>query len=102
MSIVAIIQALTFTLTVNHTGQRATLHYPVADHVRWIEVCVIANGTDGWSRNSCWTPRYKTEEVPIDPRTVTISAHLAVREHGYRSWFHTPVTRVRHYAPEEE
>ena len=97
-----LIQALTFSVTVGRYGQHATLRYPVADKVSWVEVCVEAEGyyenrpgAEGWNSMSCWVPRFKVEELRLDPGTVTIAAHLNISEDGYRSWLHTPVINVR-------
>lgn len=102
MMVLEIIQALTFSVTVGRYGQHATLRYPVADKVSWIEVCVLAEGhdisrpdSDDWQRNSCWVPRFKVEELRLDPETVTIRASLHISEDGRRSWLHTPTVNVR-------
>src|SRR3990167_1354098 len=93
--VVSVIQALTFSVTVGRYGQNAVLRYPVADKVYWIEVCVEAEGYDpktpygeGWQSNSCWVPRFKVEELRLDPGTVTLKARLHISEDGHRSILH--------------
>lgn len=100
--LIEVIQALTFSVTVGRYGNNAVLRYPVADKLHWVEVCVETEGYDpkspsaeGWQANSCWVPRFKVEELRLEPGTTSLRAHLHISEDGYRSWLHTPVIQVR-------
>lgn len=97
-TILVIVQALTFSVTVGRNTQNVTLRYPVADKVAWIEVCVEVNGyarEERIQQTSCWGPRFKVEEYQLPVWATTIRGILEISEDGYRSILRTPVIQVR-------
>lgn len=106
MSLLLVVQAITFSLTVNRFGTNITLRYPVAEKVDLIEVCVEAEGIDEqhpssahWYQNECWAPRFNVEQFTLRAGTVHVRAHLTLSESSHREKLSTPVWQVR---PEPE
>lgn len=101
--VVAVIQAITFSVTINRYGTTATLRFPeVTAKLFLVEVCVYTEGYDPktptaehWIRQSCWEPRFKTEELRLAPGTLKLKAQLEISEDSHHSVLHTPVIQVR-------
>ena len=99
MLLVQLMQALTFSITVSQDATRTTLRYPAAEGVSWLQVCVESEGRgerdEPWYANSCWEPRFPTEEYRLAPDAYYVRAHLTIDQDGKRSTLHTPVLQVR-------
>ena len=104
-----IILAITFSMTIGRQGDHVQLRYPDAPDVTWTEVCVWTQGEaqDGrdpdvyheWETTSCWTPRFRLEEMRLAPGTLKAKATLTIDEGGRRNTLTTPVVQER---PERE
>lgn len=97
--IVAIVEALTFTLAVAHSGSFITLRYPQG--VEWVEACIETDGVDAhidrdelWYTLSCWTPRFSVEDYPLRLGAKHVKGHLLIETDGERKTLHTAVVQV--------
>ena len=102
--VIQLMQAITFSMTVSQDLTRVMLRYPVSEGVSWLQVCVESEGRgeqdEPWYTNSCWEPRFVTEEYPLVPNAYHVRAHLTIDQDGKRSTLHTPVLQV-HSEPGE-
>ena len=108
MSLLWIVRALLFSMTIGRLGDHITLRYPVADHVAWVEVCVTAEGnypknlasdpSEHWTTTSCWEPANQTEDYRLQSGTLRVGAELEINEDSHHSFLRTGVKQVR---PEE-
>lgn len=83
-------KALTFAITVYRSGSKIALHYPKADNVHWIEVCVVTNGKVNdkfspgnyteWTETVCWPPRFGLEDFPLRVGALKVTASLVIKE----------------------
>ena len=98
--LLAIVEAITFSITVSQDHTRVFLRYPVVQGLTWLQTCVEAEGgsfsAPTWYVSSCWEPRERTEEYKLKPDARHVRGHLQIDFDGKRSTLVTPVMRVRH------
>lgn len=106
LSVFALIQALSFTITPSQNNNHVTLRYPVTDGVDWVSVCVEVWGVDenprenvDWYMDSCWEPKRRAEQLSLKPGAMWIRGHLQISENSVRSVIHTRMIQIR---PEPE
>jgi len=101
-TMILLIAALSFTLTVSQYGTNVVLRYPEAPGVHWVEVCVESEGinpknpgAEHWYKRSCYEPTYRTEMYNLVEGTIHVRAHLEISQDSVHSFLHTPVYQVR-------
>lgn len=105
--LVAMVAALTFSVTLNQKRDTVTLRYPVADKVAWVETCLYQIGhteSEGdWDSVACWNPSNDshrvTEQVKLKAGVNFMQATLEISEEGHHSILQSPAFVVH---PKEE
>lgn len=94
ISLLQLLHAITFSLTVNKPHNLITLSYP--EKVVWVRVCVESAGVkESFYHEYCWTPETPIEEFYLDAKTAHVRASLEIREGNRRSTLITPVWQVK-------